>query len=450
MQTSLRQSLTRAFAAPALATLLAGSWLAYQVAEDVVSRAYDQNLLNLASGVANRVHIDGDKVRLVLPFEAEAVLRTDTMDKIYFRVRDASGHIIAGDADLPPPEIQEQDTRPRFYEATYKGQLIRGVRLHPLQDNADFYVTVAETQGKRRKAINELLLGFGMAVFLVLTAVAVVVRIGLPSGLEPLHRLQRELAARSGHDLSPIGLSGVPIEISEVVQALNAMLGRLRDANSAQRQFLQDAAHQLRTPLAGLRVQLELVRAGTPDTAAVDRLQQSVLRITRLTNQLLALARAEAGDRLMADASPVRLGDLIDDMVEDWLRIADEKRIDFGVQRDPAVITGDPTLLRELIANLVDNALKYTPTGGQVTLHCTRGADAVEIGVTDNGPGIPPDQREEVFERFTRLPAATASGSGLGLSIAREIVRAHGGAIWVETGPGGIGTSLRVRLPVDA
>jgi two-component system sensor histidine kinase TctE len=438
----------RAFAAPALATLLAGGWVTYQVAEDVVSRAYDQNLLNLAKGVANRVAIDGDAVRLTLSFEAEAVLRTDTVDKIYFRVRDASGRIVAGDADLPLPEALVQDQRPRFYEAAYQDQEIRGVRLHTLQGGTDFYVTVAETRGKRRKAINELLLGFATALFLVLTAVAVVVRIGLPSGLAPLQRVQEKLAARSGHDLSPFDLAGVPVEVSEVMLALNAMLARLRDANAAQRQFLQDAAHQLRTPLANLQVQVELIRTGAPDPAALNRLHTSITRITRLTNQLLALARAEAGDRLMADASQVRLADLIDDMVEEWLRIADARNIDFGVQREPVTITGDPTLLRELIANLVDNALKYTPEGGRVTLRCTRTTNAVEIEVTDSGPGIPAERREEVFERFTRLPATAVSGSGLGLSIAREIVRAHDGNVWIEAGPGGIGTGLRVRLPI--
>lgn len=450
MQISLRQSLMRAFAAPALASLLAGSWLAYQVAEDVVTNAYDQSLLNLANGVANRVRFDGGELRVTLPEEAEAVLRTDTMDRIFFRVSDDAGRVIAGDAALPARRPHDASHRPLFVDELYEGLLIRAVLIHPQLGEAGFQVTVAETLDKRRKALNELLLGFGVAVMLVMTAVAVVVRVGLPSGLAPLYRLQKELAGRSGSDLSPVDLRGVPVEVNAVVQALNAMLARLRSANAAQRQFLQDAAHQLRTPLASLLVQADLIRDGEPDPVALARLRQSIRRVTRLANQLLALARAEAGERLMADASPVDLAELIDDMLEDWLRSADEKRIDFGVEREPVTLIGDPTLLRELIANLVDNALKYTPTGGQVTLSCRQTDDSVAIEVVDDGPGIPAEQRDMVFERFARLPAAGASGSGLGLSIAREIVHAHAGRIWIEAGTDGKGTRVRVRLPQTA
>lgn len=447
MQTSLRQSLMRAFAAPALASLLAGSWLAYQAAEDVVTSAYDQSLLNLANGVANRVDVTDGEIRVTLPQEAEAVLRTDTMDRIFFRVSDEAGRVIAGDATLPARRPHDASSRPLFVDELYEGVPIRAVLIHPHFGDTGFQVTVAETLDKRRKALNELLLGFGVAVMLVMTAVAVVVRVGLPSGLAPLYRLQRELAGRSGNDLSPVDLRGVPVEVNAVVQALNAMLERLRSANSAQRQFLQDAAHQLRTPLASLLVQADLIRDGEPDPAALARLRQSIRRVARLANQLLALARAEAGERLMADASPVDLADLIDDMLDDWLRTADDKRIDFGVERDPVTLTGDPTLLRELLANLVDNALKYTPAGGQVTLRCKVTDDAVAIDVIDDGPGIPAGQRESVFERFARLPVAGASGSGLGLSIAREIAHAHGGRIWIEDGAGGKGTQVSVRLP---
>lgn len=447
MQTSLRQSLMRAFAAPALASLLAGSWLAYQVAEDVVTSAYDQSLLNLANGVANRVYADNGAIRLALPQEAEAVLRTDTMDRIYFRVSDDGGEVIAGDATLPTRRPHDDSDRPFFVDELYGGVPIRAVLIHPRVGTIAFQVTVAETLDKRRKALNELLLGFGIALMLVMSAVAVVVRVGLPSGLAPLYRLQKVLATRSGNDLAPIDLRGVPVEVNAVVQALNAMLERLRSANSAQRQFLQDAAHQLRTPLASLLVQTDLIRDGEPDPVALARLRQSIRRVARLANQLLALARAEAGERLMADASPVNLAELIDDMLEEWLRAADAKRIDFGVERDPVTLVGDPTLLHELVANLVDNALKYTPAGGQVTLRCTSDAEGVGIEVIDDGPGIPAAQREQVFERFARLPTAGASGSGLGLSIAREIVHAHGGRIWIEAGAEDKGTRMRVRLP---
>jgi two-component system sensor histidine kinase TctE len=470
--TSLRRSLLGALVAPILVALLAGGVFGYRAAEKVVSTAYDQSLLNLANGIANRARVENGDITIALSAEEETLLRTDTIDRIYFRVRDDSGRIIAGDADLPPPELPTHDFPPHFselpqpeiqartprtyqmgpqhyyFEGYYRGETIRGVRFHPFVENHGFYVTVAETLGKRNEAIRDLLVGFGVAVLLVLAAFGAVVHYGIPSGLASLRDLEEELAGRSGQDLAPVDLSNVPLEIREVVRALNALLIRLREANAVQREFLQDAAHQLRTPLAGLQVQIELLHSGQTDPAASKNLRKSVTRVTRLANQLLALARAEAGHHLMTNASPLDLAEIIDDMLEEWLRVADEKSIDFGVQRDVSKITADPTLLRELIANLVDNALKYTPTGGQVTLRCERIGDTLEIDVSDNGQGIPAHERERVFERFHRLPDAMASGSGLGLPIAREIVAGHHGSIVIVSGEGGKGTCIQVRLPI--
>ncbi len=482
---SLRRSLLRALALPILIALLTGGTFAYLIAEQVVSRAYDQSLLNLAKGIADRVVVEHGEIRLALTREAEEVLRTDTDDRIYFRVRNDHGRIIAGDADLPPPEppapiselplsdSQHADLRALtlperqyFYETKHRGEAIRGVRLHPLAGKEGFYVTVAETLNKRHAAVRDLLLGLGLAMIFVLIAAGAVVRFGVTAGLASLQRLERQLAERSGNDLSPVDPHSVPLEVREVVRALNAMLARLREADAAQREFVQDAAHQLRTPLAGLRMQIELLDRQPGDPATLARLRHAVDRVTRLANQLLALARAESGEHLRAAPVRVDLAELIDDMLDDWLRRADARGIDFGVQREPLRIDGDPVLLRELIANLVDNALKYTPAGGQVTLRCERSAtcssappaqgtpaeagEQIEIEVSDDGPGIPESERERVFERFYRVPGAPATGSGLGLPIARGIVAAHGGRIVIADGgkcAGGGGTRVRVTLP---
>lgn len=466
---SLRRSLLRTLVLPILAALLAGGVVGYRAAEGVVSTAYDQSLLNLANGIANRARVENDAVTIDLTAETEALLRTDTIDRIYFRVRDDAGRIIVGDADLPPPEAATSRSSTRapasglpgkesgpgrgsaevtFFDGQFRDQAIRGVRFHPLVEGRGIYVTVAETLGKRRAAVRDLLLGFGLAVLLVLGAVLAVVHYGITSGLASLRRLESELAGRSGQDLTPIDLSQVPREIQEVIRALNALLTRLQDANTAQRKFLQNAAHQLRTPLAGLQMQIELLPGEQTDQGVSGKLHRSVKRLTRVANQLLALARAEAGQHLLGTAASVDLAKLSDEMLEEWLRIADEKEIDFGVQRDVLTVAGDPTLLRELIANLVDNALNYTPCGGQVTLRCERVGDVLEIDVSDNGPGIPEDERERVFERFHRLPNATTTGSGLGLPIAREIVAAHQGSIQITDGADGQGTCVQVRLPI--
>lgn len=474
MQISLRRKLLSALAAPTVVLIITAGAVAYSSAKWVVRNAYDGNLVNLAQAIATHVHAAPDGLTLTLSPEVEAVLRTDTVDRIYFRVRDQNGRVLGGDAELPildetdnlavipvpyAPVTRDAATRPTapsgrplFGDLEHAGQPIRAVRLFRSQGASGFYVTVAETLGKRGEAIDRLVLGFAWAGALLLISAAVAARFGIPSGLAPLERLEDSLRARSGADLSPIDLAGVPDEVREVVHALNGLLERLRAANAQQREFLQDAAHQLRTPLAGLQMQLELLESRPEDATARARLRQSVVRVTRLANQLLALARAESGDRLIADASEVDLAALIDVMVEDWVDRADARGIDLGIDRAPLRVHGDPTLLQELIANLMDNALKYCGTGGRVTLRCTGDGGQAVIEVSDDGPGIPREVREQVFERFYRHFGATTGGSGLGLSIAREIVRSHGGRISIDDGEpnsrGGRGTCVRVSLPI--
>lgn len=472
MQTSLYRRLLKTFAGPIFLLLVTAGGVTYAVAKTVIGSAYDQNLINLAHGVANHLHPLDGKVTLGLSREAESVLRTDTIDTIFFRVRTAKGEILGGDVDLPPldPDVSgssageggafpDVEALPKvsvainpaagqLFNSDYQGVPIRAVKLTKLIDHQTFHVTVAETLNKRGQAIERLLLGFASAAVMLLAAAALAVRFGIPSGLAPLKQLEDELGERSGTDLSPIDPDDVPREVREVARALNALFGRLSAANRGQRQFLQDAAHQLRTPLAGLQMQLELLEAHPSDGAAFVRLKHSVVRVTRLANQLLALARAEAGSQLMTNAVPVDLAPLIDDMVDNWLQQADVRSIDLGIERTGSIIAGDPTLLRELIANLMDNALRYTPPGGEVLLRCGQVGEVMEIEVSDSGPGIPETMRERVFERFYRLPDTKLSGSGLGLPIAREIVLCHRGSIEISDGPGDRGTLVRVRLPI--
>ena len=470
MQTSLRRNLLSALAAPTVVLLVTAGAVAYSSAKWVVGNAYDGNLLNLAQAIATHVHAAPDGLTLTLSPEVEAVLRTDTVDRIYFRVRDPQGRLLGGDAELPQlddsdalsslpvpytpvgkeaPPVRTPSSRPLFRDLAYAGQPIRALKLYRESGAGGFHIMVAETLGKRNEAMDRLVIGFTWAGVLLLISAGVIARFSIPSGLAPLERLENSLRARSGTDLSPIDPAGVPREVREVIGALNGLLERLRTANAQQRAFLQDAAHQLRTPLAGLQMQLELLEARPADHAARARLRGSVARVTRLANQLLALARAEAGERLITDATEVDLAALIDAMVEDWVDRADERNIDLGIERGPVRLHGDPTLLQELIANLMDNALKYGRAGGMVGLRCVMQDEHVLIEVCDDGPGIPAAVREQVFERFYRHAGSQANGSGLGLSIAREIVRSHGGRIAIDDGEGGRGTCVRVRLPAN-
>jgi len=220
----------------------------------------------------------------------------------------------------------------------------------------------------------------------------------------------------------------------------------LRDAAAEQRTFLEDAAHQLRTPLANLRIQLELL-AREPGAEAVARqLQETVTRTIRLANQLLALARAESGRPLAPDFRPINLGAVIEGLVDEWVRAADRKTIDLGFDRGEAWMLGDPFMLRELAANLIDNAITYTQPGGRITVRCGAREGRVFLEVEDNGPGIPAAERARVLERFHRVPGSPGSGSGLGLAIANDIVKAHAGTLVLGEPSGHPGTIVRAEF----
>ncbi|MCZ4306499.1 sensor histidine kinase [Zoogloeaceae bacterium G21618-S1] len=445
---SLRRRLLRALLLPGVITLMGGV-LAHRTAIDVIGAAYDVSLLNLADGVAERIRAGESRLRMDIADGGVALLRSDTVDTVFYRVRDDDGNLVAGDGDLPPPDAISVDAPPDYYDTVYHGKDIRGVRLHRRVDGHGFYVTVAETLGKRQAALERLLLGFVAAIAGLVVAVVAIVRIAIPSGLSPLAKLSTRLAARDGEDLSLIDPDSVPLELRTLVEALNTVLGRMASAQAQQRSFLQNAAHQLRTPLANLQMQVELL-GSSPAPDQLERVTRATIRVTRLANQLLALARAEAGEHLMIDATPVDLALLIDDMLDDWVIQADRRRIDLGVHRQSACVTGDGTLLRELLANLMDNALKYAPTGGRVSLHCTAHAGEVQMTVEDDGPGIAPQERARVFTRFYRTPGSAGSGVGLGLAIVQEIVRAHRGRLELETPSAGTGLRVRVSLPEAA
>ena len=448
MSHSLRRHLSWALAGPMLLAVLGGA-LAYRVATGVVGEAYDASLLNLAEGAANNVRVVDGRLVLDMPGEAERLLRTDRSDRIFYRVRSDAGEWIAGDRGLPPPEPPGPEPAASYYETLYAQVAVRGVRIHRERDGLGYYVTVAETRVKRQRAVQQVLLGFAAAAACAIAAVIVIVRHAIPSGLRPLARLTAELGRRDADELRPIDPASVPTEVRGVIVAVNALLERLSAAVGAQRDFLQNAAHELRTPLASLQVQIELL-GPSPDADALARLRRSVTRTTRLANQLLALARAGAADRLMAAVVALDLAELIDDQAEEWIRRADMRRIDLGIERSGAPLVGEPTLLRELIANLMDNALKYAPERGHVTLRCHADGEAAVLEVEDDGPGVPAALHEQVFERFARLPGSAGTGSGLGLAIVREIVRAHGGQVWLERGASGRGLKACVRLPRGA
>lgn len=292
----------------------------------------------------------------------------------------------------------------------------------------------------------------GLVLLEVLIALACVglIWFSVSNGLRPLNRLRAGLNARDGDDLAPIAVADVPYELEPVVSAFNGLLDKVGEGARARQDFLANVAHQLRTPLAGLKTQLEWLgaRHAEPDTAhSVQLMLSATERMIRQTNQLLALARAEPNHFEKTRLEAVALNVLVEDAIQSFVDQATGKGIDIGFDLRPVEINGDRFLLRDLIDNLIDNAIRYTPAGGTVTVACRAGEGGGGVlTVEDSGPGIPAAKREQVFSRYVRLDDKT-HGSGLGLAIVRDIAVVHGAALSIADAAGGQGALFTVRFP---
>jgi len=313
-------------------------------------------------------------------------------------------------------------------------------------------IQVAQPMGAREQRAARLALRAVAPFALLLPALALLIVWIVGRSVRPVREFASVLRSRRPEALEPVVGRDLPDEIGPVVAALNDLLGRLQESVERERAFIADAAHELRTPLAALNLQVQGLSAtetGPEREEAVRRLQAGVERATRLVEQLLALAREErAGQR---EQAPVELSALAGEVVQELLPLADRSHIDLGVVTAQAVeVSGEREGLRLLLRNLVDNAIRYTPPGGRVDIAVERaaspGAPAV-LAVTDTGPGIPAAERERVFDRFYRLPGSAAPGSGIGLALVRSIARHHGAEVLLEDGPGGQGLRVRVVFP---
>jgi two-component system OmpR family sensor kinase len=318
-------------------------------------------------------------------------------------------------------------------------------------------VQVAQDLAVRRNMAGNLALRTLGPIAVMMPILMLVVWWVVSGSLQPVARVRSQVASRQADDLSPVSDTGLPDEVRPLVQELNLLFGRVRTAFEAQQHFVADAAHELRTPLAALRLQAQsLDRADTPEArqVAVSRLTAGIDRATRLVEQLLILARQEAtaAEGMAAKTRPVDLADLARRTAADLAGVAAAKGVDLGLQQaDPASIDGQPDALQILLRNLVDNAVKYTPGGGTVDISVLSGAGTVAVQVEDSGPGIPPDERERVFDRFYRVAGSEAAGSGLGLAIIKAIAERHGAVLTLGSSErlGGLMATITFKTPVQ-
>lgn len=421
--------------------------IASVIASRAASAAYDQGLRDAAQAFAERIRANRALIPDEIPPDAERMLTPDPEDRAWFRVQAADGSTLAGDPQLPVQNAGLEHESIRFGNSVFQGRDIRVVTLRFDAGRGDLLLTIGSTMAKRDVLIREILLGLSVPELVLFFAMILLMEVAIERGLSPLNRLRDELSSRSHMDLSPVSLDEVPDELQALAREVNELLERLESSISAQNNFVSDAAHQLRTPIAALQAQAEILLRDSSQNLQRERLCHLVsasARLSHLVGQILALARAEPSPRSIED---IDLPALIKETAEDVFPRAIAAGIDLGFDLHPVRMRGSPVLIREAITNLVDNAIRYTPSPGSATVRCMRERTDAIIEVEDSGPGIPESERESVFERFHRLPGNSAEGSGLGLAIVREIVRTHGGTV-AATGRKGLpGSRFVVRLP---
>jgi two-component system, OmpR family, sensor histidine kinase TctE len=429
--------------------LVASAVAAYRTALGIATDAYDRSLLDPALAIAQQLRFDRSGVVLDMPQEALEALRVDTSDRLFFSVVNR-GHVVVGPTALPAPAELPQSGAPVFYNTLFEGEPVRVAALAIASPHGPVLVQAAETLVKRNRLVQRVLVAYaalGLAIFAV---ALLAVWIGVARGLAPLDKLRAELATRSHRDLRPLPDSQAPEEVRPLVRELNELLGRLAVAIELQQQFVADAAHQLRTPLAALQAQVDAARgealpAGLART--VEQLQAATGRAAHLARQLLTLASVDPSVERPFSPQPLDLAQVLERDVSEWLARADARRIDLGFELSPAPVRGEGELIAEAAANLVDNALKYAPEGAIVTLRTGQRDGVSYLEVEDNGPGIPPAERTQVFERFHRVKGTPGQGAGLGLAIVREIANRHGARVALGPGVEGRGTRVTVSFP---
>ena len=446
--------------------------LTWLVAQGIAGKPFDRALEYNAAALAQLITVNKGQAQFTLPLPARELLRADDTDDVYYQVLGGNGEFLSGERELPlPPEENLPVGEVRIRNDALRGNDLKvaymWVRLD-LQDAAGkprtALVQVAETLEKRSLLATEIVKGVMLPQFVILPLAVLLVWLALVQAIKPLNHLEERIRARSPDDLSPLDVETVPLEVTPLVSSVNDLLMRLKDSIATQKRFLADAAHQLKTPLAGLRMQADLAQregANAEDLKqSLRQIGRSSIRATHTVNQLLALARAESSGTVISH-KPCDLAQITMEVVRDCLPRAMDKQIDLGFEgaepgSEGVRIDGNPTLLTEMIRNLIDNAINYTPSSpakpGVITARVLVDpfSRVLVLQVEDTGTGIAPAERELVFQPFYRVLGTEADGSGLGLPIVQEIARQHNATISIDEthpGPNPVGTCFTVRFP---
>ncbi|MFI4889775.1 MAG: sensor histidine kinase [Steroidobacterales bacterium] len=439
MNASISRQLILWLAVPLTLLALAGVLVHYfnNLAPQVISA--DHRLKQASTELAAALQDGSTPVTMLAPADRS----------IQFAVRDAARSLIAGDARLPAA-LRTDGAKPVYTTLQVGQQKLRLLSTRIETADGAKIVTVADELSSGEPAARYSFMSTLLWDFVQLDLTLVLVWAGIQVGLRPLTRLRDEIAARSPLDLRPIAEASVPHEIAPLAATLNRLFGLLRTTSQSQQQFIADTAHQLRTPLTGMLAQLDLLMAepaAKQFQARLAMLQDGVRQLSHATNQLLSLARADAAVSGAARKQAVDLAQLAGEAVARYFDRALQADIDLGAELQPATVSADPALLDDLISNLIDNALKYTPRGGRVTVSAGVRQGRAFLCVEDNGPGIPEADRQRVRQRYVRLPGTPGHGSGLGLAIVEDIARLYDAELRIESGSGAVGAKVSVQFP---
>ena len=438
MNTSISRRLVFWLAVPLTLLALCGALARYWGALAPQVATVDYRLRRSAETLTRRLRVENGRVTIDAPMEA-----------VTFAVRGPDRRLIAGDPRLPPVALDDA-ANAVYSTVRLDGRNLRMLTCRAATERGTLLISVAEDLGTAGPAARFGFMGGLLWDFVQLDLTLVLVWVGIQLGLRPIRRLRDELALRSPSDLRPIAATTVPRELAPLAATLNRLFAMLRGSVQSQQQFIANTAHQLRTPITGMLAQLDLLvgePAAQPIRGRLTTLQEGIRQLAHASNQLLTLARADPAVNVAPRRQPIDLAALARDVVARQVDRALQAGIDLGADLAGARIPGDASLLEDLLDNLVDNALKYTPAGGRVTVVVGRDGERAFAAVEDTGPGIPEAERQRVRQRYYRVPNSPGHGSGLGLAIVEEVAKLHDAELRIEAGARGVGTRVSVLFP---
>lgn len=446
---SLRRQFLKRLLWPLSIILLLGSVFAYFFALHTAINTYDLGLMDDALDIVRQIEVHQDKMGINLPSVARQMLQAKNQDHVGFAAWDASGKLFAGTTKLLMINSLDSDKNYAFQDIVLDGEENRVLLLRGERESHVYNIAVAQTVRGRNHLTGGILASILIPEAVLAVVSIAVILLGIRSGLLPVEELRDEISSRSSSDLRPIEESTAPSELAPIIHGMNELLANLATAFAGHRRFIADAAHQLRTPLASLSSQIEVALATPPGDVKklLHQLLSTSQRTTHLANQLLSLARLEHTERSMYEVSTVDLREVIKKTAADFVTLAARKEIELDFDLHSAQVQGSALMMRELFSNLLDNAVRYTTTGGRINISIQTTGNSICLAIEDNGPGVADAELKTLGIPFHRLSSENPAGCGLGLAIVREIARLHGADLVFNRGAEGRGLLVHILFP---